>query len=137
MSPASVVPGAVIIAERRNLKCLAERGVVRAFGHAIRLAGTHHDQAVVGRERRIVGVDGIEGEIRGWKHLDNFGAAVFQLAAESFMLRLRSCEVRCMLEAEVLPARDALRMVPTCRARRTHHDALQRARHGVSVEVRA
>jgi hypothetical protein len=54
---------------------------------------------VVSRERRVVGIDGVEREVRCRKHLDNFGARGFQLAAESFMLGLGSREVRRMLEA--------------------------------------
>src|SRR5712664_3481261 len=38
-------------AESGNVESLAERRVARAFGYAVWLAGTHHDQAVVSGER--------------------------------------------------------------------------------------
>src|SRR5580692_3050882 len=50
-------------AERGDLEGLAKRSVARAFGDAVRLAGTHHDQTIIGGKGGIMSVDGVEGEI--------------------------------------------------------------------------
>ena len=59
-SPASVVAGAWISA-KVGMLFGAEGGLRVSFGDAGGLAGSHEDQAMVGRESRVVGVDGVEG----------------------------------------------------------------------------
>jgi len=47
-------------AERRDVQGLKKRGVARTFGYAIGLAGTEHDQSVIGGKGCVVRVDGVE-----------------------------------------------------------------------------
>jgi hypothetical protein len=54
---------------------------------------------LVGGERRVVGVDGIEGEIGSGRHIDDFGSCGSQLAAECVMLGLGGGEVGGVVEA--------------------------------------
>jgi hypothetical protein len=48
--------------------------VVRAFGEAIGLSGTHDDEAVIGGKTGVVGVDGVERKMGGWRQFDDFRA---------------------------------------------------------------
>ena len=87
------------LAESGNVDRLAERGVVRAFDQPVRLAGTHHEQTVIGGKRRVVGVDGVEGEAWDRGHFDDFCSGGFQLAAESCVLGLSAFEIGGVLES--------------------------------------
>lgn len=51
-------------------------GMGAGFGATIGLAGVHQDEAVVGGERCVVGVDGIESEGVGGREMDDFGSGV-------------------------------------------------------------
>lgn len=84
-----------------------------------------------------MGIDCIERKIRCGRHLHNFRACDFQLAAECFMLGLRCGEVRRMVKAQLLPAGGAVWLVPAGGAGRTDEDAFQSAGHGMSVETRS
>ena len=87
--------------------------MILPFGYTIRLSWTHHDQAEIGSERGIVGIDRIERCIGCGRELDYFGAHAFQFAAHCVMLRLCSFEVRLMVETQVVPARDTLGLIPS------------------------
>ena len=61
-------------AQGGDFERLAERGVVGAFWNAVRFAGTHDDQTVVGGKTGVVGVNGVEGEIGGGREFEDFGS---------------------------------------------------------------
>jgi hypothetical protein len=60
MSPASVVPGGVMVPRVGISIVLQNEAVVRAFGHAVGLPGRITIKPSVGGKRGVVGVDGVE-----------------------------------------------------------------------------
>jgi len=93
------------------------------------------DQAVVGGERGVMGVDGIERECGCGRQFDEFGTGRLQFPAESVMLDWL-CEVGLRGESQVLPLGCVIGFIPSGGAWRTDEDALECADHGVSVETR-
>ena len=124
-------------AERRNAMRSHESTVMACFLDAVRLAGAHEDQAEVGGERGVVGIDRVEREIRRGGEFDDFRAGGREFVAERVVLRLGGGEVGRMMKAEFAPARDAFGLIPSGGARGGHQHALKRADHGVSVESHA
>src|SRR5271169_4648248 len=125
------------VGERRNGEAQTICALVLAFGNTIGFAGTHDDQAEVGGERSVVGVDRVEGKFWRGCEFDDFRSGSREFAAERVMLRLSRCEVGRMMKAEIAPPRDAFRLVPSSGARGGHQHALERADHGVSVKSEA
>ena len=68
-------------------------------------------------------------EIAGWSQFDDLGAGSFKFMAESIVLGMRLFKVGRVVEAKAAPAGGIVRPVPAGGARRTHHDALERADH--------
>ena len=125
------------LSQRRNANAAAEFDVALRFRNPIQFAGMEANKAVVGSERRIVGVDGIERKIGSSWQMEHFGAGGFKLAAKFVMLRLRDREIRRMKEAQLLPAVGIGRPVPSRRARRAHQYSLQTSDHGMAVKILA
>ena len=79
-------------------RAAAEFDMALRFRNAIRLAGMKANESVVGSQRRIVGVDGIERKVGSSRQMEHFRAGGFKLAAKFVMLRLRDREIRRMKE---------------------------------------
>ena len=92
------------LTQRRNANAPAEFDVTLRFRNAVRLAGMQADEAVIGSQRRIVGVDGVERKIGSSGQMKYFRAGGFELAAKFVMLGLRGREIRRMEEAQLPPA---------------------------------
>src|SRR5579864_906312 len=106
-----------------------------SLAYAIGFAGTHENQSVVGCQGRIVSVDSIQCKsLTGWK-LQHFGPRSMKLGAELLMLPLCCRKVWRMMEAEILPASDTLRVVPAGGSRRANQHTLQGSHHRMSIEA--
>jgi len=107
----------------------------RAVGLAypVRFAGPHKNQTEIGSQRGVVGVDGVEGKIVGCRKLEHFCARGYQLANQRGVLRLRGFDVGGMMESEVAPRGQALRLIPARSAGRAHQHAPERPDHGMAV----
>ena len=122
------------LSQRRYANAATEFDVTLRLRNPIQLAGMEANKAVVGSQRRIVGVDGIERKVGSSWQMEHFGAGGFKLAAKFVMLRLRDREIRRMKEAQLLPVVGVGWLVPTRRSRRAHQYSLQTSDHGMAVE---
>ena len=93
-----------------------ESDVALGLRNAVRFARMQTDEAMIGSQRRIVGVDGIERKIGGGGQVEHFRSGGFQLAAKFVMLRLRRREIRRMEKSQLPPAVRIGRLVPSRRA---------------------
>ena len=104
------------------------------FRNPVRFAGMHEDQAEIGGERGIVGVDGIEREMVVRRQFDYFRAGEFEFVGQSGVLGLRLCEYRFVMKAKFAPGGEARWLVPSCGLRRADQYAPKWADHGMAVK---
>jgi hypothetical protein len=92
------------------------------------------DEAIIGSQGRVVGVDRIERKIESRRQLEYLGSGGLKLAAKFVMLRLRGREIRRVEEAQLLPAIRDGRQVPSRREWRAHQHTLESPHHGTTIE---
>src|SRR5579864_5157784 len=85
-------------AECWNAQGSAGRTVKPRFRHTIRLAGAHQDQAEIGGERSVMGVNGVEGKFSRGSEFDQLRASGLKFAAQGLVLRLSLGEVGRMMK---------------------------------------
>ena len=122
------------LTQHRHAKAAAEFHMTLRFRNSVRLAGMQADEAVIGRQRGIVGVDSVERKIGSRRQMEYLGSGGFELAAKFVMLRLRGREIRRVEEAQLLPMVCHGRLVPSRSAWRAHQHALQSSHHGMTIE---
>ncbi len=107
----------------------AEFNVVPCLRNAIRLARIQPDQTLIGSQRRIVSVDGIERKVGRRRQMDYFRAGGSEAGGK--VASCCACAVRELRRDEEIPTPASGpadgRIVPSRRPRRTHQHALQGA----------
>ena len=84
------------LSQRWDANAATEFDVPLRLRNPIQLARMEANEAVVGRERRIMCVDGIQRKVGSSWQMEHFGAGGLKLAAKFVMLRLRDREIRRM-----------------------------------------
>ncbi len=125
------------LSQRRYAKATTEFDVPLRFRNAIHFARVEANESVVGSERWIVSVDGIERKVGSSWQMEYSGTRGLKLAAKLVMLVLRDREIRRMKEAKLLPAVGIGLPVPTRCARCAHQHSLQASDHGMAVKTLA
>ena len=122
------------LAQHRNLQLPAKICVRLRFRDAILLSGIHQHQAVIGGQRCVMRIDGIERERFRRGQTYDFGSGFARADGRGFVLPLRYGKIGSVLKPEFLPLLSLPLNAPSCIFRRAHHDPQQFAGHGMAIK---